>query len=85
MCVRDDLCEIQGHRLTWDHDIQVHYFNGKSADVEFWLIAFPNTHRIVSGVVGRFIQTKRKHRLTFLRGDSSWKKVRRFVTCVLGR
>ena len=41
VCVLDDLCEIQGHRLKRDHDIQVHYFNGKSEDVEFWLSAFP--------------------------------------------
>ena len=56
---RDDLCGILETYLARDQEIQLHYFNGKPEDVEFWLNAFPNAHFSVSGIVGRFNQEQK--------------------------
>ena len=57
---RDDLCGILETYLARDQEIQLHYFNGKPRDVEFWLSAFPNAHFSVSGIVGRFNQEQKE-------------------------
>ena len=57
---RDDLCGILETYLGRDQEIQLHYFNGKLEDVEFWLNAFPNAHFSVSGMVGRFNQEQKE-------------------------
>ena len=53
---RDDLCGILQKYLAREQEIQLHYFNGKPEDVEFWLNAFPNARFSVSGILGRFNQ-----------------------------
>ena len=57
---RDDLCGILETYLARDQEVQLHYFNGKPEDVEFWLNAFPNAHFSVGGIVGRFNQEQKE-------------------------